>query len=247
MRIVSPTLDHNSPIPLYQQLKEILIERIRSGVFTLDQPFPTEAQIVKEFDVSRVTVRRALQEMVQEGDINRFPGRGTFIIHKKVNRELSRLTSFTEDMQARGQTVTTKVLEVSFVEAGPVVAEKLGVQPGARLLYVNRLRLVDQDPIAINFSYLNLPQKVEISKEELMQTNSLWALLQSKEVPLLEADKTIEAVAADKHRASMLQVPQGAPLLVVEGIVYTNNHIPVEYFQVISRGDRYKYAVHQAR
>lgn len=247
MQIASRILDRNSPIPLYHQLKEILVECIHSGVFTLDQPFPTEAQIVKEYAVSRVTVRRALQEMAQEGYIYRIPGRGTFIIRKKVSRELSRLTSFTEDMQARGQTVTTKVLEVSFVEANPVVAEKLGVQLGARLMYVNRLRLVDRDPIAINFSYLNLPPKVEISKEELMQTNSLWALIQSKKVPLLEADKTIEAIAADKHQARLLQVLPGAPLLVVEGIVYTTNHIPVEYYQVISRGDRYKYAVHQAR
>ncbi len=247
MEIISQILDRSSPIPLYHQLKEVLLHNIHNNVYPVDQPFPTEAQMVEDFDVSRVTVRRALQEMEHEGYIHRIPGRGTFIIRKKVSRELSRLTSFTEDMQARGQTVTTRVLEVSRVEARSTEAEKLGVPLGTPLTYIYRLRLVDREPIAINFSYLNLPPGIEITEAELMQTNSLWALIQSKKVPLLEADKTIEAIVADRHQARLLQISVGAPLLVVEGIVYATNHSPVEYYQVISRGDRYKYAVHQAR
>ena len=240
-------LNRQSPIPLYHQLKEYLIERVENGEFPTDEPLPTEMEIIKQFNVSRATVRRAMQELEFEGYIHRTPGKGTFILRTKLKRGLSRLTSFTEDMVARGQVVTSKLLQFDSRRPPTHVAEKLKIPGSASVPYVYRLRLADGIPMALNISYLHLPDGVSIERSDIEKTASLWSILERKNIHLIEADKSIEAIAANEERARLLAMPIGAPLLLVEGIVYTTGHVPVEYHQVISSGERYKYSLHLDR
>jgi GntR family transcriptional regulator len=240
-------LDRQSPIPLYHQFKEYLIERIKNGDFLVGEAIPPETDLASQFGVSRATVRRAMHEMEIDGYINRAAGRGTFVIRTKVSRGLTRLTSFTEDMRERGYAVTAQILDYKSLKPPSHVAEMLDADPNEPLLYLSRLRFADQVPIAINISYLKLPKDMTISEEELKLTQSLWALLEKKGLPSIEADKTIEAVPANNEHAGLLGIPIGACLLVVEGIAYTYNHEPIEYHQVISSGERYKYSLHLAR
>ena len=240
-------LNRQSPIPLYHQLKEYLIERLENGDFPIDEPLPTEMEIIKQFTVSRATVRRAMQELEFDGYIQRLPGKGTFILRTKLKRGLSRLNSFTEDMAERGQVVTSKLLHFDVRQPPAQIAEKLKISADYSVLYIYRLRLADAIPMALNISYLHLPDGVSIERSELEMTASLWSILEQKNIHLIEADKSIEAIAADEERARLLAMPVGAPLLLVEGIVYTTGHVPVEYHQVISSGERYKYSLHLDR
>jgi GntR family transcriptional regulator len=240
-------LNRQSPIPLYHQLKEYLIEHVENGDFPTDEPLPTEMEIIKQFTVSRATVRRAMQELELDGYIHRMPGKGTFILRTKLKRGLSRLNSFSEDMAERGQAVTSKLLDFDECQPPAHVAEKLGISAKDLVLYVYRLRLADDIPMALNISYLYLPEGVSIERSELEMTASLWSILEKKNIHLIEADKSIEAIAANEERARLLAMPVGAPLLLVEGIVYTTGHVPVEYHQVISSGERYKYSLHLDR
>jgi GntR family transcriptional regulator len=114
-------------------------------------------------------------------------------------------------------------------------------------LYLFRQRLVDEVPIALNVSYIRLPADVCVSEGELAANTSLWSLLEFKGIRLIETDKVISAILADEEYAPLLNVPVGVALLMVEGLVYTINHVPVEFSQVISLGDRYKYSVHLNR
>jgi GntR family transcriptional regulator len=240
-------IDRRSPIPLYHQLKKHLVESIENGDYRIGDAIPPEMYFVSQFSLSRATVRRAMQEMEKDGYINRAAGRGTFVIRNNVSRGLNRLTSFTEDMHERGHSVTSRILKYENITPPPRVSDMLSSKSNEPLLYVYRLRYADQSPIAINLSYLKLPDNVTISEEELKNTQSLWTLLENKGIPLIEADKTIEALPANKEHADLLNLPIGASLLVVEGVAYTFNHIPVEYHQVISSGDRYKYSLHLVR
>jgi GntR family transcriptional regulator len=107
--------------------------------------------------------------------------------------------------------------------------------------------LADDLPIVLSISYIKLPTGLSITEEELRACISLWSLLERKGLRPIESDKIIEAVLANEERAALLNVPVGSALLQVEGMAYTINHIPVEYSQIVSSGERYKYSVHLER
>ena len=242
-------IDRRSPLPLYYQLKEIIIEDLNAGVYPAGSVLPPEMQLVHAYNLSRATVRRAMQELEYEGYISRTPGRGTIVLREKsaLKRGLSQLTSFTEDMKARGYEVAARVLEFDTVPAPAAVAKLLRLSPETHVIHVIRLRYVQQLPVAINISYIRLPDGVSMAREELERASSLYRLFETKRIPLLAADKTIEAIPADPDHARLLGVPHGAPLLQVEGVVTTLNDQPLEYHRVISRSDMYKYSLHLLR
>jgi GntR family transcriptional regulator len=240
-------LDRHSPVPLYYQFKQSLLERFENDEFPIGQPIPPEMDLVTGYGISRATVRRAMQEMEHEGYIHRIPGKGTFVLRTRIRRGLTRMSSFTEDMQERGQKVTSRLLELAPKAPPPYIAQQFGLGAEEPLFYVYRLRLADGLPIVINASYLRLPAEVSLSEKEVCAAVSLWALLELKGLHLIEADRVIEAVLASEERAALLDVPVGTALLQVEGMAYTVNHIPVEYSLVLSSGERYKYSVHLER
>ena len=245
--VILEHLDRFSPIPLYFQLKQKLLACIESGEFPVGQPIPTEVNLVKTLNISRATVRRAMQELEHEGHINRLPVKGTFVLRTSINRGLTRLTSFTEDMHARNQKVSSHILDFGYKEPTLHIAELFQIEQKDLLLYIYRLRLVDDLPLAINFSYIKLPANISISESELIETVSLWELLDHKGLRPIESDRVIEAFSAKEDYAHLLKVPLGAALLQINGMAYMVGHIPVEYSQVISSGERYKYAIHLER
>ena len=242
-----PALDRNLPIPLYHQLKQVLLSSLQNKDFMPEVPLPTEVALMEQYDISRITVRRAMAELEQEGHIYRRQGKGTFAAELKISRALTNLTSFAEDMKGKGLASSSKLLDFRQEPASPHVAEKLDVEAGMSVWFIQRLRLDDQPPIAINLSYLRLPPQTSITAEELERTGSLWAVLESKGIVLAEADRTIEAILADQTYAEQFQVQVGAPLLLIDGVVYDQAHVPVEYHQVINCGDRYQYTLHLKR
>lgn len=240
-------LDRRSPVPLYYQFKQNLLGRFENDEFPIGKPIPAEMDLVVEYGISRATVRRAMQELEHDGYIHRLPGKGTFVLRTRIKRGLTRMSSFTEDMQERGQKVTSRLLDFCLKVPPPYIADQFGVGSHEALLYIHRLRLADGSPIVINLSYIKLPTRVSLSEIEVRAASSLWALLELKGLRLIESDKVIEAVLACEEHAVLLDVPVGTALLQVEGMAYTVNHIPVEYSRVISSGQRYKYSIHLER
>jgi len=240
-------LDHRSPVPLYHQLKEQLIAGMERGDLPVGATLPPEVALTRVLGVSRQTVRRAMQELAYEGYIHRTPGRGTTVLRTKLSRGLTRLTSFTEDMRQRHQQVSSQILACETLPAPSHAAEKLGILAGTPVTFLHRLRCADGVPIILNLSYVHLPDGAIFSCADLAELGSLYALLERQNITILEADRTIEAIAANEEQARLLATPLGAPLLRVEGVVYTLDHLPIEYHQVVSAGERYKYAIHVIR
>jgi len=157
------------------------------------------------------------------------------------------LTSFTEDMKAHGYETATQILDFEIKPAPRRIAELLKIAHDIPIIHINRLRIVNKIPVAINISYVNLPAEVTMTRDDLERSVSLYNVFEMKKIPLLESDKTIEAISATEEQASLLGVPPGNPLLKVEGVVYTLNHQPLEHHIVISRSDMYKYSLHLLR
>jgi len=242
-------IDRRSPLPLYSQLKNILLQELDEGLYPPGSVLPTEMTLVDHYGLSRATVRQAIKELEHEGYINRIQGKGTIVIREKssLNRGLSQLTSFTEDMKAHGYETTTKILIYEIKPAPPRIAELLQIAHDIPVIHINRLRIVNKIPVAINTSYVNLPAEVSMTRDDLERSVSLYNVFEMKKIPLVESDKTIEAISATDEQASLLGVPPGNPLLKVEGVVFTINHQPLEYHVVISRSDMYKYSLHLLR
>ena len=241
------TLDRTSPVPLYHQLKEILQAQIKEGRFKLGQAIPPEWELCERYGVSRITIRRAISELEYEGYVDRQQGKGTFVIHPRIRREIGRLTSFSEEMRAQGRKPGSRLLNLQHKPADESIAFLLNLEEGDPIWIVERLRLADDEVVSFSISYLRLPPDVSLTPIELEEQVSLWSLLDKKEIYLTEGDITVEAMAADTHYTKLLDVEEGAPLLIREGINYSKEGVPVEYFKVISRVDRYKYFVHVAR
>jgi len=242
-------IDRRSPLPLYIQLKEILLQELDDGRYPPGATFPPEMSLVDQYGLSRATVRQAIKDLEHEGYISRIQGKGTIVLREKssLKRGLSQLTSFTEDMKAHGYETTTKILNYDVGVAPHRITKLLQIPEQQPIIHINRLRVVNKIPVAINTSYVNLPEGVCMNREDLERTVSLYSIFEMKMIPLIESDKTIEAISANEEQANLLGIPIGNPLLKVEGVVFTLNHQPLEYHLVISRSDMYKYSLHLLR
>jgi len=148
------TISRLSKVPLYYQLYQILLDQIRSGVLQPEDMLPSEAELVEEFNLSRSTVRQALDMLVNDGLIHRRRGQGTFVATPTIEQNLSRIISFWEDMRQRGLRPATKVLSSELVAAPEDIAAALQIKAGEELANIVRLRLADDEPMSVEHSFL---------------------------------------------------------------------------------------------
>lgn len=240
-------IDHDNPLPLYSQLREGLLALLKDGKFEEGDSFPTERELVQKYGVSRITVRRALDELVREGHLIARQGKGTFVAKPKLSRHVPQMKSFSQEMADQGRRPGSHLLSLGHQRVGERIATALCLPEDSWVWVVERLRLADDEPICLSLVYLNLPQQVSLTPAELEQEPSLWKILESKGIELAYRDENIQAISAGVREAELLKVEVGAPLLFVEGTVYADRGEPVEYHQMHNRGDRYSYTVQTGR
>jgi len=241
------TIYRHSPVPRYHQLKEILREKIRSGEWKPGDLIRSERELSETYGISRMTTRQAITDLVNEGVFYREQGKGTFVSHHKITQQLMRLTGFTEDIRARGQHPSTKVLSIQMRPASEVVAEKLRVDAGQLVFCLQRLRLADGEPLAIELSHIHFKGCEKLLEEDLEQ-NSLYRLLESKYmVPLMEAEQEIEAGLAGNEEAQILKIPVGSSVLYTRRTTYTDRYQPIEYAKSVYCGNKYVFYAHLKR
>ena len=240
------TLDRKSPVPLYYQLKEIFRSWITSGKFDSDGRFPSESELQERFGVSRMTVRRALSELVHEGFLVREQGRGSFVVKPRVQDQLRRLTSFTEDMQLRGLPTESRILDFRVVQDGEV-ARKMEIPEDEELVQLRRLRLVEGEAIAIQNAFIRHRFCPGIVERGLVGGSLYKTLEESYGLRLGRALQTIEAKPADEYEAKMLGLEVSQPVLVLERLTYLVDGEPIEHVRSTYRGDRYRFTVELSR
>lgn len=214
--------------PLYVRLKRALRERIGVGLAPGDM-LPSEAELCKEYRLSRMTVRLALTALVNEGVVVRRQGKGTFVAEPKRAQTFSYFGSFTEEVRAQGRSGGTKLVSFEIIAPDPRVAEKLRLNAGEDVLKIRRVRYVDGEPVCYQVSYLSRTTFPQLRGAELAN-GSLYARLEGElGEALVEAEESVEAIVADPYRAKLLGIKTGSPLLVIERLVFSESGLPTEF------------------
>jgi len=239
-------LARQSPIPLYYQLKGIFRSWIVSGKFDSDKRFPSENELQEQYNVSRMTIRRALSELVNEGFLVREQGRGSFVVQQRVQDQLRQLTSFTEDMQLRGLVTASKVLSFQVVVDGEV-AQKMDISEHEELVRLERVRLVEEEPIALQTAFVRHHFCPGLAESGLVEGSLYKTLEGSYGLRLGRALQTLEAKPADEYEARLLQIEKGYPVLALERLTYLHNGGAIEFVRSTYRGDQYRFTVELAR
>jgi len=230
----------SSPLPLYYQLKRILLRQIQDGDIIPDKAIPSETELQERYGVSRITVRRALSDLASEGYISRQPGRGTFVLRSKLQSPSEKL-GFGDSLAAQGFKVEWQILQYELQPAPQRVAQKLHIAEGQPLLYFQRLVYADDEPIMLATVYVKVGEGMILTREEI-NNGSVYPLLERKYgVSLSHADRTIEATVALEDEARLLQTKVNMPMLLVESIVYDGQDRPTVFVKALFCGDRYKY------
>lgn len=199
-------LDKNSPIPLYYQLKTILLDEIRKGNYKDRSLIPTENEIGEMFDISRTTVRQAISELVQEGHLRRVKSKGTFVTKPKVAYRL--LSSvYDNDIILSGRERGLKVLGIGYVPIPKDIPElKEATKNGDQAIYVERLRMADDEPICVVKSYLRGDLFAEVLNRDMNVTRIGSIMNEKPETRVARLERTVEAVIAGKEYAEKLEI-----------------------------------------
>ncbi|WP_127579552.1 GntR family transcriptional regulator [Paenibacillus koleovorans] len=238
---MKPTLNKNIPVPLYFQLKQHLIELIESGEMKPGDSIQSERELSEKFEISRMTVRQALLELVNEGRLIREQGKGTFIAQPKINQGLFKLTSFSEDMVSRGMKPGAYVVDVVVNQPSSSVMEALRLKPSAAVIILTRVRLADNKPMALEVTHLPL-RRFEGLERESFEGVSLYQLLESKfGVKPYSATQTIEVGMPTPRETNLLHVSPEVPVLLIKRVTCDQEGVPYEFVKSIYPGDRYKF------
>jgi GntR family transcriptional regulator len=241
-------IQKDSPLPLYFQLKELLRQEIESGRWQPGQQIPSETELCEAFGISRTVVRQALRELKYQGLLYREQGKGTFVAQPKISESLMQdLSGFYEDIVGKGLTPVTKVLRQEVQPAAKKIADYLQIEPGDKVITIERLRSVGSEPIVLVTTFLPYDICPDLIDEDL-SAQSLYALLEKKHgLELSHGRRTIEAVAANQYEAQLLGVEEGAPLALLDSVSYLRDGRPIEYFHAVHRGDRSRFVVEVVR
>lgn len=232
----------NQAATKYHLVYQHYIEQIESGEMKDGQQLPTEEELCSLFGVSRVTVRKALDDLAIQGYIVKKHSKGSFVRAGVANMCLNMLSGFTDEMARRGLHATAQLIEASLENAGGFIASKLNIAEHSKVYVIERLRIVEGEPMAIEKMILPYFYCPDIGKQDL--TQSLYGLLENNYgLRLSKADEVLEAAVAEKREAEILTIRPKSPVLRIERTSYLTNHVPLEYTVSVYRGDKYKFYV----
>jgi len=234
-------------VPLYSKIEGVLASEIAQGDLQPGDRLPSEDELLTRFDVSRITVRRAIQNLIQRGLLEIRRGLGTFVLAPKVSQELTKLTGFVEDMDIHGRKASARVVSKGVVAANEIVARQLGISKGTRVMRIERVRLADSVPMSFDETYLPLDIGKKIVRNDL-RVKPIFTLLEEKYgFSLTEAEYRLEAIAASEQVAEALAIPEGSPIFRIERTSFTRAGQPIDYETLSYRGDLIRFVTRLAR
>jgi GntR family transcriptional regulator len=245
---MNDSINFESHIPYYIQLMDILKVKVQQAEWVPGDQIPGEQDLCERYQISRTVVRQALRELEYEGVITRQKGKGTFISLPKISEGLvQKLTGFYQDMVERGLKPGSLVLHKNVSPSTEKVARFLNIEPGEKVIDIQRLRFINDEPIQLVTTYI--PYKICPSLASADLSNqSLYAYLEKEcGIYLSKGHRFIEAVLANEYEAAQLGIERGAPLLMLDSVSYSEDGQPIEYYHALHRGDRSRFEVELVR
>ncbi len=231
------------PVPLHHQVYLDLVSALDADEWRPGDRLPAERELAERYGCSLITVRRALTELAREQRIERTRGRGTFVLHPRLDLNFGGNRSFTDEMQTRGLDPTTRLIAARPESAGEAVAAGLEVELGSPTLYVERVRLAGGEPLLLEQVHLPAERFPGLLASDL-EHNSLYDLIVERySTPIVRAREALEPVLLRTREARLLDQAPGRPALLVEGVAYAADGRPVEFARSYVRGDRTRYYV----
>lgn len=235
------------PLPLYAQIRGALREKILDGGYAHHARLPSESDLMQAYGVSRITVRQALRDLENEQLIFKVPGKGAFVSKPRPSQELTRLQGFGEAMSRLGYQTVNRLLSLRELPASASIAERLQLSPGAPVVEIRRVRLVEREPISVDLTYVPAALGQRLAREDLVNRDIFLIIENDYAIPLGHADLAIDATTASPELAGELGVSSGSPLLHIERLTHDKDGRPLDYEHLYCRGDAFRFSLRVER
>ncbi|MDS0525239.1 GntR family transcriptional regulator [Clostridium sp. SHJSY1] len=229
-------LDENSPIPLYYQLENIIRKRIEEGTYKVDEKVPSERILSEELNISRMTISKAINNLVEEGILYRKRGQGTFVSKNKIDF-FPGLMGFTEIIESKGMKPSSVMISQDIIIPDEHLCEKLQILGSEKVIFTQRLRLADDEIINLEKSYVTYslcPQLLEVD----LSRNSIYKMLTNTGYKPSRAKQEVQAILSDDELSKLLKININEAILKRKRVSYSKD-IPIEYTINYYRGDVY--------
>ena len=236
-------VDKISAVPLYIQIQDRLYEQIRSGQLQSGSRIPSEPELAEQYQVSRMTARKAIDGLVNNGFLFRRQGKGTYVADGALSYNLSTMLSFSGTLRNRGFEVTTKVLYQDVVPASSIIAEALHLKPNSQVILIRRLRYLNGQPAAIHTAFLDHRLFSPILQVDLSRQSLLDAIEQISGIRVGYSKDSVQATLVSSEDMGVLNIPEGSPVLEVDGVTFTQNGQPTRVVKAIYRSDLFRLVV----
>ena len=238
------SINFNSPIPYYSQLKTILLSKINRKVWDIGEKLPSQSELCDKYEVSRTVVRQALKELEDEGRIVQRKGRVAYVIGPKISgRLLERLSGTYQDMIDLGYLPVSKILKQHIIRSDEEIARRLQIEEDVEIIELVRLRFVNDEPFVLVTSYIPYNLCPKIVNIDLKEKSLLDTLKKEYNIIIASSQRSIESESAKEYEANLLGIKVGAPLLLFNSISYATNGQVVGSTKALFRGDRTRFEV----
>jgi GntR family transcriptional regulator len=228
-------------IPLYVQIAESLLERIRVGDLVPEERLPSERELSKSLNVSRMTLRAALRELDNKGLLVRRPGDGTYVAKPKIERQAAKLVPFTENMRSRGYQASARLIVFERRLAEVSIASNLKISVSAPVYYFQRLRLINKEPVLLEKCTMPIYRFPNLEEYDL-EKRSVYEIVETEyDIAPHHSEQSLEAVSATDFEAEMLGIEPGTPLMMERRLAFDKDENPIEYGHDLYRGDRFRF------
>lgn len=225
--------------PIYIQIHNEIKKTIEAGTWSVGDRIPSERELSLKFGVSRMTLRQAIQTLVEEGILERHVGSGTFVSRQKVQEKMSGVTSFTELTKAQGKVPSSRTVSYLITTPSLSESEKLQLKEGQKVLRMERIRFADEVPIC--FEVATLPYDLIKDYEREQITSSLYHTLEENGLMTGRAQQTVTATCASERIADYLDIKRGSAILRLRQVTWLKNEQPFEYVRTQYVGDRFEF------
>ncbi|MEH7110034.1 MULTISPECIES: GntR family transcriptional regulator [Bacillaceae] len=240
-------LNPSTPQPLYMQIRQMLMNDIQQGKYKPDEQIPTEAELCEIYNVSRITIRKAIEELVKEGTLTRIPRRGTFVTSKKINNELLSVSGFSEFSHQLGMIPNSRILRSEVIPASEVVAGHLQIEAGSPVLELERLMYVNDRPLFYDVAHYSLIRFPDLEKKITTDESTYKILSENYHTEIVSNDKNIDVISATKDYAKLLECDIGANLFRILKIAFDTKDEPVHLSTFMCETNKVTLTVHRAK